>query len=421
MAEELYYLLTKMLADILLIPTTNVIDGVYVDNVNGVAGTGAGVGNPQTPSSNLTDALTIMAARKLSRIYLAQSNTDYTMPIATISNVVFIGIGHGGAFSSSSIDLNGCTLGTSVVFRSVNLGGAFTATSPKYLRAFDCGFAQAGGSYGNRYDIYNSLIDQINITDVPPASSNYFYNCYGENAIISGGGGGASSLNLHITNFKGKLTLDGLKNVSGVNIIGGSGKVIVNVTCTSLVLTIVGKDIVVVDNSAGGATITQDTTIADIKAQTDKIAGKMLFSMDFWSVPQISVIVPAGAANQAMPDVVVAALPNGMTVVKATPMFKFRSISNAGAANKLSGAQHIQIQKGGAGGYADAISLIDDQFTIAAAAVDAPGDVVVGDHNVVAKVDGNATYNLQWTNANADVAGLTFKDVQMGIRIWYSV
>lgn len=163
---------------------------------------------------------------------------------------------------------------------------------------------------------------------------------------------------------------------------------------------------------------------ANIPADVDTLKAshaRQLFSVDYWSVPQLSVVVPAGAANQAMPDVVVAAIPAGATVVKATPMFKFRSVTNAGAANKLNGAQHIQIQKGGAGGYADAISLIDDQFTIAAATVDAPGDVVIGDHNVVAKVDGNATYNFQWTSANADVAGLTFNDVQTGLRVWYSV
>lgn len=148
---------------------------------------------------------------------------------------------------------------------------------------------------------------------------------------------------------------------------------------------------------------------------------RMLCSVDYWSVPQLSVVVPGGAANQALPDVVVAALPAGVTVVKATSIFKFRSLTNAGAANKLTNGQHIQIQKGGAGGYADAISLIDDQFTVAAAAVDAPGDVIVGDHNVVAKVTGNDTYNFQWTSAVADVAGLTFNDVQMGLRIWYSV
>ncbi len=160
--------------------------------------------------------------------------------------------------------------------------------------------------------------------------------------------------------------------------------------------------------------------INSIKTQTDEIAGILQSPVDYWSLPQIAVVIPAGALTQPLPDVVVADLPDGVTVVKATPMFVCRMIGNAGAANKLTNAQHIQIQKGGAGGYADAISLVDDQFGIADATREG-GPVVVGDHNVVAKVDGNATYNFQWTDALADVAGLTFHDLQMGLRIWYAI
>ena len=111
--------------------------------------------------------------------------------------------------------------------------------------------------------------------------------------------------------------------------------------------------------------------------------------------------------------------PAGVTVVKATAMFKFRMLDNAGAANKLNGAQHIQVKKG-AGAFADAISLVADQFGIGEATREG-GDIVIGDHNLVATVDEDETYGFQWTAANADIAGLTFNDVQVGLRIWYSV
>ncbi|MBA7540082.1 hypothetical protein ES705_32371 [subsurface metagenome] len=78
------------------------------------------------------------------------------------------------------------------------------------------------------------------------------------------------------------------------------------------------------------------------------------------------------------------------------------------------------MQKGGAGGYVNAIFLDDNMFGIAEATREG-GDVVVGDLNVVAKVDGDATYNLQWTASLVDVADLKFCDVQTGLRIWYSV
>ncbi|GAI57897.1 unnamed protein product, partial [marine sediment metagenome] len=99
---------------------------------------------------------------------------------------------------------------------------------------------------------------------------------------------------------------------------------------------------------------------------------------------------------------------------------KFRMIDNPGAANALQGDQYIGIQKGGGGGYDNAIFLDDNMFGIAEATREG-GDIVVGNLNVVAKVDGDATYNLQWTASLVDVADLKFCDIQTGIRVFYSV
>jgi hypothetical protein len=148
---------------------------------------------------------------------------------------------------------------------------------------------------------------------------------------------------------------------------------------------------------------------------------RVLFSIDYWSLPQITVVIPAAPASQALTDVVVDTLPAGCTVVKVCAMFKFRCIQNAGAVNMLDGAQHIQVRTDAPGAFGDGISLVTDQFTIAAAAVDAPGDVLIGDHNLVATVFVNDTYNFQWTDAHADVAGLTFTDLQTGLRIYYRI
>ena len=165
----------------------------------------------------------------------------------------------------------------------------------------------------------------------------------------------------------------------------------------------------------------EELAAANIPADVDGLKtsrDRQLFSEDFWSIPQIAVVIPAGAATQTLPDVIVD-IPAGATVVKATAMFMFRMLDNAGAANKLSGAQHIQIQKG-AGAFGDAISLVDDQFGIGEATREG-GTLVVGDHNVAATVTADETYGFQWLDALADVAGLTFNDLQMGIRVWYSV
>ncbi len=167
-----------------------------------------------------------------------------------------------------------------------------------------------------------------------------------------------------------------------------------------------------------------ELSAANVPADIDTLKASMartLCSVDYWSIPQKTVVVPAVAADQALPDVVVATLPAGITVVKVAAIFKFRSLTNAGAANKLAGDQQIQVRTDAPGAWADCIDFVDDQFLVAAAAVDTPGDAVIGDLNVAATVIGNDTYNFQWDEAVADVADLTFNDVQVGLRIWYSV
>jgi len=162
--------------------------------------------------------------------------------------------------------------------------------------------------------------------------------------------------------------------------------------------------------------------LAILKGYVDSLEtsrDRMLFSMDFWSVPQVSVILPIAAADRTLPSVVVD-LPAGVTVVKATAMFKFRMLGNAGAANKLTGAQEIQVNDSVPTGWVDAINFVADQFGIAAATREG-GDVCIGAINIANRVIGDDTYSFQWDEAVADVALLTFYDVQMGIRIFYSV
>jgi len=63
---------------------------------------------------------------------------------------------------------------------------------------------------------------------------------------------------------------------------------------------------------------------------------------------------------------------------------------------------------------------VDEQFKIAAETREG-GDVLIGDINVADRVDGNDTYDFQWLNAKAHLANIQFNDIQMGIRIYYSI
>ena len=148
-----------------------------------------------------------------------------------------------------------------------------------------------------------------------------------------------------------------------------------------------------------------------------------LFTMDFWSDPAEEVAVTGAQATPGLPSVVVADLPDGATIVRAIVMMKFRMVENTNAAeNSLdcTAVQPIQVDDSGNTGWLTAIDFVDEQFKIAATTREG-GDILIGDNNVAARVDGNDTYDFQWLNAKAHLANIQLNDIQMGIRIWYSV
>jgi len=173
---------------------------------------------------------------------------------------------------------------------------------------------------------------------------------------------------------------------------------------------------------------TVDTEVDAIKTQTDKIAGKMLFTMDFWSDPQEEIAVPAAAATLVFtPTVSVADLPATATIVRAIAMFKFRMVENTHeGVNALDGAtdpdttQVIQVKETTAGAYIDAINFVDTQFTLASLTREG-GDVLIGSINIVGQVDGNDSYTFQWKMRKAAQDAINFNDCQVGLRILYSV
>lgn len=168
-----------------------------------------------------------------------------------------------------------------------------------------------------------------------------------------------------------------------------------------------------------GNTIQQDW--ADIHTLVSAIEARSLFTMDFWSLPEDAIDVDDGATDIALPDVVVAGLPSGATIERAVAMFKFRMIEEtSGGVNALDGAQEIQVRDDSPSAWIDAINLIADQFTLAANAREG-GDVCIGAIDISATVDGNDTYNFQWDEALADADDITFNDIQVGIRIWFSI
>ena len=140
----------------------------------------------------------------------------------------------------------------------------------------------------------------------------------------------------------------------------------------------------------------------------------------FWSDLDDVIDLPAVAADTALPSVVVSGLPTGLILERVDVILKVRAIenTNAGGPNAINGAQNIQVRKA-AGAWANAINLPDNLWTVASSTREA-GDVLIGDNDVKATVDGDGTYNFQFDEALVDLASLRLNDVMVGLRFFFS-
>jgi hypothetical protein len=157
-----------------------------------------------------------------------------------------------------------------------------------------------------------------------------------------------------------------------------------------------------------------DLLIDAIKARTDN----RLTWTTFFSLPVAEVVADTTHTDAAMPTVTI---PNWTgTIVHVYVGFKCRKIENTNAAaNKLSGAQEIQVNKAG-GAWTDGINLVDDMFGMAATTIE-PGDAYFGIIDLVATIDVfNTTCQFQWDEPLTDQDALHFNDLQTFVIIgWY--
>jgi hypothetical protein len=216
----------------------------------------------------------------------------------------------------------------------------------------------------------------------------------------------------YIEGKKQQLDLTDIKNISTQlqNILTEVQNI---VTQVENVLTQVQNTVTQVLNN-----VTQiQSDVTTIKTTT----GEQLSSADFWSDPKEEAQINAAGITVPLPTLAITGIPAGATILRAIAMFKFRMLENTNAAaNKLNGAQAIQVRVDTPGAWGDAINLVDDQFGIAASLREG-GDVCIGSIDISGIVVGDDGYEFQWANGRADQDFLNFNDVQVGIRVWYSV
>ena len=386
---------------------------VWIDTA-GTDSTAAPYGTPTHPTSTIPNGLIIAAANELTKLKIVGTHT-ITSDISnyTIERVLghFTAITLGAGVTNADTHFIGCTIsGTSN-------GNGF------YDHCIFYGMADLKGI------VYDSILQGlIALTDPDPALAHTTFNnvtthqwlVYIDCSTLTAPVGGRD---ITFNNLSGYLEFINLGAAGAaaanetIHIHSSTGAIIVvNATCTRGTVNVYGNAYV---TDGGGGTTVNDYTV-------NNSLERQLHILDFWSEPQEEVQLTdtvAPGTDVALPSVTVADLPANVTVERVIAMFKFRIIENTNAAvNKLQGGQHIQVESDAPGTYRDAISFVDDMFTIAANTREA-GDVIIGDHDIAIEVDahGNDTYLFKWEAALVDQANLQFDDAQTGLRIWYSV
>lgn len=156
----------------------------------------------------------------------------------------------------------------------------------------------------------------------------------------------------------------------------------------------------------------------------------LVHKMDFWSNQDDLVILTAGGESGvvALPDVIVDKLPIGVTIIKVVALIKIGLIRDTSTSdNAIDVATgHVEVQKGGSGGYVTAIDIPDNSWSVIIAnSNERGGDGIAGDNDLgplgLNKVDGNGTYNLQFDDIGVDGNNLELHDVLVGLRIHFTV
>jgi hypothetical protein len=186
---------------------------------------------------------------------------------------------------------------------------------------------------------------------------------------------------------------------------------------------------------AASSQTSQDTldTVADnIKTQTDKIAGKMIFRQTFRSAtPSAIIAIPLTAADLTFPSVVVVGIPSGATLLRVEAILVIGALNNTSVAENQVGAasKTLRVKKAaGSWGTDDIVALTFTQNSLQCILSGyGGGRVLFGGTDVKSEVDGNATYNFASEQTNrtdavtATAASLELLDVSMLLDVEYTV
>ena len=171
------------------------------------------------------------------------------------------------------------------------------------------------------------------------------------------------------------------------------------------------------------------TQVENALTEVQNVLARKLSFIDYWSAPLDKITITNVAADLSFPDIVVVALPSGLSVKKVVLVLSVRALADISAAdNYINGAaKTLRIKKSsGAWGVDDVVGItFPNQGLYCKASAKEAGPVIIGDTDLSALVNANGTYNVasrQTVSGDALVAfgaSLELYDIQIGLRIFW--
>jgi hypothetical protein len=146
--------------------------------------------------------------------------------------------------------------------------------------------------------------------------------------------------------------------------------------------------------------------------------------MDFWSDNTDEIAITTVPGNLNLPNVIVAGIPNGVTVIRVVALLKIALIKDTSGADNAVNSTNMTLKVDASSDYSSTVTAIeipDNSWAVdVSEATERGGDVIIGNHDIKAEVTGNGTYYGRFENAACDGNYLKLKDVAFGLRIYFT-
>lgn len=143
--------------------------------------------------------------------------------------------------------------------------------------------------------------------------------------------------------------------------------------------------------------------------------------MEFWSDVGAKVTLTTSSTNIPLPNITIADIPSGATIIRVVGMIRMRALNNTSASvNAINEALDavIKVEKMG-GTWTSLINIINDTWSVAASTKEG-GMLIEGSADASAEVDANADYEFRFDgNCRVDGNNLDLVDVAVGMKVYF--